>query len=129
MRFNRVVLALACLMSGTLLAQEAKVTPLLSKDMTNIPGKEGLMLIVEYPPGSSDQAHRHNAHGFIYVLEGSIVMQVKGGKETTLVPGQIFYEGPNDVHVVGRNASKTKPAKFVVFFVKDKGAPVLVPTN
>ena len=129
MTFPKLVLALACLMSSTLLAQEAKVTPLMSKDLTNLPGKEGLMVIVEYPPGSVDPIHRHNAHGFIYVLEGSIVMQVRGGKEVTLTPGQTFYEGPDDVHVVGRNACKTKPAKFVVVFVKDKGAPVLVPAN
>ena len=129
MAFTRLILVLAFLMSGTLTAQQAKVTELLSKDLTNIPGKEGLMVIVEYPPGSSDPIHRHNAHGFIYVLEGSIVMQVRGGKEMTLAPGQTFYEGPDDVHVVGRNASKTKPAKFVVFFVKEKGAPVLVPAK
>jgi quercetin dioxygenase-like cupin family protein len=129
MTFPKRVLALACLMSSTLLAQEAKVTELFSKDLTNLPGKEGLMIIVEYPPGSTDPIHRHNAHGFIYVLEGSIVMQVRGGKEVTLTPGQTFYEGPDDVHVVGRNASKTKPAKFVVVFVKDKGAPVVVPAN
>jgi quercetin dioxygenase-like cupin family protein len=129
MTFTKLILALACLMSGALVAQEAKVTELLSKDLTNLPGKEGLMITVEYPPGSSDPIHRHNAHGFIYVLEGSIVMQVRGGKETILTPGQSFYEGPDDVHVVGRNASETKPAKFVVFFVKDKGAPVLVPSN
>ena len=110
-------------------SKEAKLTQLFSKDLTDLPGKEGLMLLIEYPPGSSDQIHRHNAHGFIYVLEGSIVMQVRGGKEVTLTPGQTFYEGPEDVHVVGRNASQTKPAKFVVFFVKDKGTPVLVPTN
>jgi quercetin dioxygenase-like cupin family protein len=125
----KVILALACLMSASLVAQEAKVTELLSQDLRNLPGKEGLMITVEYPPGSKDPVHRHNAHGFIYVLEGSIVMQVRGGKEVTLTPGQTFYEGPDDVHVVGRNASKTKPAKFVVFFVKDKGAPVLVPAN
>ncbi|PYY20969.1 MAG: cupin [Acidobacteria bacterium] len=129
MTFTKLILVLAFLMSGTLVAQEAKVTELLSKDLTNLPGKEGLMLIVDYPPGSVDPIHRHNAHGFIYVLEGSIVMQVRGGKEVTLTPGQTFYEGPDDVHVVGRNASQTKPAKFVVFFVKDKGAPVLVPAN
>ena len=135
------ILALTCLLSGTLLAQEAKatqeakvaqeakVTQLLSKELTDLPGKEGLMITVEYPPGSSDPIHRHNAHAFIYVLEGSIVMQVRGGKETILTPGQTFYEGPDDVHVVGRNASQTKPAKFVAFFVKDKGAPVLVPTK
>jgi quercetin dioxygenase-like cupin family protein len=129
MTFTKLILALACLMSGTLVAQEAKVTELFSKDLTNLPGKEGLMVMVEYPPGSTDPIHRHNANGFIYVLEGSIVMQVRGGKEVTVTPGQTFYEGPDDVHVVGRNASKTKPAKFVVVFVKDKGAPVVVPAN
>src|SRR5215471_12446241 len=129
MTFTKVILALACLISSTVVAQEAKVTQLMSKDLTEFPGKEGLMITVEYPPGSKDLVHRHNAHGFIYVLEGSIVMQVKGGKEVTLTPGQTFYEGPSDVHVVGRNASQTKPAKFVVFFVKDKAAPILVPAN
>jgi quercetin dioxygenase-like cupin family protein len=129
MTFPKLVLVLACLMSSTLLAQEAKVTDLFSKDLANLPGKEGLMMIVDYPPGSTDPVHRHNANAFIYVLEGSIVMQVRGGKEVTLTPGQTFYEGPDDVHVVGRNASKTKPAKFVLVMVKDKGAPILVPTN
>ena len=129
MTFTKLILALACLMSTALMAQEAKVTELVSKDLTNLPGKEGLMIVVDYPPGSVDPIHRHNAHAFVYVLEGTIVMQVRGGKEVTLTPGQTFYEGPNDVHVVGRNASKTKPAKFVVFLVKDKGAPVFVPTN
>jgi len=116
-------------MSSTLLAQQAKVTELFSKDLANLPGKEGVMITVDYPPGSVDPIHRHNAHAFVYLLEGSIVMQVRGGKEVTLTPGQTFYEGPDDVHVVGRNASKTKPAKFVVFFVKDKGAPMVVPAN
>ena len=129
MTFTKVVLSLVCLMSSTLVAQEAKVTQLISRELTNLPGKEGLMITVEYPPGSSDPNHRHNAHAFVYVLEGSIVMQVRGGKEVTLKPGQTFYEGPDDVHVVGRNASQTKPAKFVVFLVKDKGAPVLVPAK
>jgi len=129
MTFTKVVLSLVCLMSSTLVAQEAKVTQLISRELTNPPGKEGLMITVEYPPGSSDPIHRHNAHAFVYVLEGSIVMQVRGGKEVTLKPGQTFYEGPDDVHVVGRNASQTKPAKFVVFLVKDKGAPVLVPAK
>src|SRR6266545_6389573 len=105
MTFTKLILALACLMSSTLLAQEAKVTELMSKDLTNLPGKEGLMITVEYPPGSSDPIHRHKAHAFVYVLEGSIVMQVRGGKEVTLTPGQIYYESPNDVHVVSRNAS------------------------
>ena len=110
-------------------APEAKVTPLLSKDLKDFPGKEGVMITVEYPPGSVDPVHRHNAHAFLYVLEGSVVMQVKGGKEVTLKPGDTFYEGPDDLHTVGRNASKTEPAKFVVFFVKDKGAPILVPAK
>ena len=129
MKLTKPLLALVFLMSSALMAQEAKVTQLMSKDLTNLPGKEGLMVMVEYPPGSSDPIHRHNAHAFVYVLEGEVIMQVRGGKEVTLTPGQTFYEGLNDVHVVGKNASKTKPAKFVVFFVKDKGAPVLVPAN
>jgi len=111
------------------MAQEAKVTELMSKDLPEFPGKEGLMILVEYPPGSSDPIHRHNAHAFVYVLEGTIIMQLKGGKEVTLTPGQTFYEGPDDIHVVGRNASKTKPAKFTVLLVKDKNAPVVVPVQ
>ena len=129
MTITKLVVMLVCLVSIPLETKEAKVTPLLSKELTEFPGKEGTMITVEYPPDSKDPVHRHNAHGFIYVLEGSIVMQVRGGKEVTLTPGQTFYEGPSDVHVVGRNASQTKPAKFVVFFVKDKAAPILVPAN
>jgi quercetin dioxygenase-like cupin family protein len=129
MKISRPISALAFLIASTLIAQEAKVTPLMSKDITECPGKEGLMITVVYPPGASDPIHRHNAHAFVYVLEGTIVMQVKGGKEVTLTPGQTFYEGPNDIHTVGRNASSTKPARFVVFLVKDKGAPVLVPVK
>lgn len=125
---NKILLfVLAILTVDTALTQEAKVTSLLSKDLKESPGREGLMILVDYPPGRVDPIHRHNAHAFVYVLEGSIIMQVKGGKQVTLIPGQTFYEGPDDVHVVGRNASKTKHAKFVVFLVKDKGAPVLVP--
>ena len=129
MTFTKTVLVLVCLMSTTLVAQEAEVTPLMSKDLTECPGKESVMITVEYPPGHSDEIHRHNAYAFVYVLEGSVLMQVRGGKEVTLTPGQTFYEGPDDVHVLGRNASKTKPAKFVVFFVKDKGAPITVPAK
>jgi quercetin dioxygenase-like cupin family protein len=122
-------LVLLCLMTGAAMAEQAKVTSLMSKALTENPGKELLMITVEYPPGSSDPIHRHNAQAFVYVLEGAIVMQVKGGKEVTLTPGQTFYEGPDDVHVVGRNASSTTPAKFVVFMIKDKGAPVFVPVE
>jgi quercetin dioxygenase-like cupin family protein len=129
MTFTKLIVALACLATSAPVVPEAKVTQVLSKDLKDIPGKEGLVLAVEYPPGSSDPAHRHYADAFIYVLEGSIVMQVKGGKEVTLTPGQTFYEGPDDIHVVGRNASQTKPAKFLVFMVKDKGAPVVTPVT
>jgi len=124
-----LVLVLLGLMTGASMSQAADVTPHMSKDLTEAPGKEVLMITVEKAPGGADPIHRHNAHGFIYVLEGSIVMQVEGGKEVTLTPGQTFYEGPSDVHVVGRNASSTKPVKFLVFLVKDKGAPVLVPVK
>lgn len=108
-------------------AEAAKVTPLMSKPLSGAPGKEGTMLLVEYAPGASDAPHRHDAHVFVYVLEGSIVMQVRGGEEVRLKAGETFYETPEDVHTVGRNASATEPAKFLVFFVKDEGAPLLVP--
>jgi quercetin dioxygenase-like cupin family protein len=132
MTSTKLILVLTCLATGALampVGPETKVNQIMSKDLTDISGKEGVMLTVEYPPGGSDPIHRHNAHAFVYVLEGSIVMQVRGGKETTLTPGQSFYEGPEDVHVVGRNASQTKPAKFVVFLMKDKGAPVQIPAK
>ena len=129
MTIAKLSLMLLCLAFIPLETKEAKVTPLFSKDLPEFPGKEGVMITVEYPPGSIDPIHRHNADAFVYVLEGSIVMQVRGGKEVILTPGQTFYEGPEDVHVVGRNASQTKPAKFVVFLVKDKGAPIFVPAN
>jgi quercetin dioxygenase-like cupin family protein len=126
---KRLSLVMLFLMTNLLVAQEAKVTQLMSKDLTDLPNKEGLMVKVEYAPGGSDHIHRHNAHTFVYVLEGSVVMQVRGGKEVTVTPGQTFYEGPTDVHLISRNASKTQPAKFIVFFVKDKGAPVTVPAK
>jgi len=124
-----VALALLCLMSGMAIAQPPKVTELMSKDLPESPGKELLVIAVEHAPGGSNPAHRHNAHAVVYVLEGSVVMQVKGGKEVTLTPGQTFYEGPSDVHLVDRNASSTEPAKFVVFLIKDKGAPALLPVE
>ncbi|CAG9197503.1 cupin domain-containing protein [Paraburkholderia caribensis] len=129
---KRIVAALL-VMAGTLTNQAraeppaAIVTPVMTRPLDDYPGKEALMILVEYPPGAVDPVHRHHAHGFIYVLEGSIVMQVRGGKEVTLTSGQSFYEGPNDVHTVGHNASQTKPAKFLVLLLKDKGAPILVP--
>jgi quercetin dioxygenase-like cupin family protein len=129
LRKQIILVVLLSLIAGPLMAQEAKVTSLMSKDLKDFPGKEGVLITVEYPPGATDPIHRHNAHAFVYVLEGSIVMQLKGGKEVTLTPGQTFYEGPDDVHIVGRSASKTKPAKFVVFLVKNKDAPVLVPVK
>src|SRR5258705_13703780 len=124
-----VALVLLCLMTGTAMAQQAPVTSLMSKDLPENPGKEMLMITVEHAPGGSSPIHRHNAHAMVYVLEGSVVMQVKGGKEVTLTAGQTFYEGPDDVHTVDRNASSTKPAKFVVFMIKGKGAPALVPAE
>jgi len=124
-----VALVLPCLLTGRAMAEEAKVTPLMSKDVTGNPGKELLMISVEHAPGGSNPIHRHNAQAMVYVLEGSVVMQLKGGKEVTLTPGQTFYEGPDDVHVVDRNASSTTPAKFVVFLIKDKGAPALLPVE
>ncbi|CAN7566318.1 MULTISPECIES: cupin domain-containing protein [Ensifer] len=107
----------------------AKVTPLMSKDLQDYPGKEGLMLSVEYQPGGSSPVHRHEAHAFVYVLEGSIVMQVKGGEEVTVAPGETYYEGPSDIHLVSRNASKTSPAKFIVVLLKKKDTPAVIPVE
>lgn len=129
MKLAKMMLCLAWLAPCCAIAQQAKVVPLMSRDLTDLPGKEGAMVVVEYPPGASEPIHRHNAHVFVYVIEGSVVMQIRGEKEVTLNAGQTFYEGPTDVHVVGRNASKTKPAKFVAFLVKDKGAPVHIPVK
>lgn len=106
-------------------SEDVAVKSLLTKPLPELPGKEVLMITVTFAPGAADPVHRHDAHGFIYVLEGSIVMQLKGGKEVTVNPGETFYEGPNDVHVVGRNASKTQPTKFLVMLVKKQGAPIL----
>jgi quercetin dioxygenase-like cupin family protein len=129
MKITAVLILSLSLASGALVAQDAAVRPLLSKDLEGIPGKELSMITVEYKPGASDQVHKHHAQVLVYVLEGSIVMQVRGEAPVTLVPGQTFYEGPDDVHTVSRNASQTAPAKFLVLFVKDKGAPILVPAK
>src|SRR5687768_12693807 len=119
------VLLLQCISTAS--AEPPAVTPLMTKDLANAAGKEVVMIAVEFGPGGADPIHRHHAQGLIYVLEGSVEMQVKGGKLVTLTPGQTFYEGPDDVHVVGRNASTTKPAKILAVLIKDKGAPALVP--
>lgn len=123
-----LILSLA-LAGGTLGAQEPTITSLLSRDLTGTPGKELSVITVEYQPGGSDPVHRHQAHAVVYVLEGSVVMQVKGKDPVTLAAGDTFHEGPDDVHVVARNASQSARAKFLVFFVKDKGAPFKLPAK
>jgi quercetin dioxygenase-like cupin family protein len=123
------MLGLAAASAAQAAAPDAAVSSLMQKALSDFPGKEVVLLTVDYPPGAVDPVHRHDAHGFIYVLEGSIVMGVKGGKEVTVNPGQTFYEGPQDVHTVGRNASKTRPAKFLVFLLKDQAKPVLIPVK
>lgn len=123
------ILIIVLLVCSPLIAQDAKVNSLMVKPLPDFPGKAVQILTVEYPPGGHDPVHRHNAHAFVYVLEGSIVMAVNGEKPVTLTAGQMFYEGPNDIHTIGRNASKTAPAKFVVFLLKDKGAPALIPVK
>jgi quercetin dioxygenase-like cupin family protein len=123
MKMTSGIFCLAWLAPSLLLAQQASVMPLMSKNLPEVPGKEGVMITVVYPPGGSEPIHRHNAYVFVYVVEGSVVMQVRGGKEVTLNAGETFYEAPADVHVIGRNASKDRPARFVAFLLKDKGAP------
>jgi quercetin dioxygenase-like cupin family protein len=130
MKLTLAIVASLCLVTGTVSAsQHPEVNSVMSKVLTDFPGKEVTVLTVKYPPGGADPIHRHNAHAFVYVLEGSIVMQVRGSDPVTLTAGQTFYEAPNDVHIVGRNASKTKPAKFVVFLLKDQAAPALIPVE
>lgn len=131
--FRNLVVALL-LVAGAASAQQApppqaRVVTVMTKPLPDYPGKEAVMLTVDYPPGAVDPVHRHNADAFVYVLEGSIVMGVRGGKPVTLTPGQTFYEGPHDVHTIGRNASSTKPARFVVLLLKNKGAPILMPAK
>jgi quercetin dioxygenase-like cupin family protein len=139
MRMFKTLGLLSLLVSGAAVAQSAmqevatppmaEVSTLMTKALTEYPGKEVLMMTVVYPPGAADPVHRHDAHAFVYVLEGSIVMGVKGGKEVTLTPGQTFHEGPNDIHTVGRNASMTKPAKFLVVMLKNTDEPALIPVD
>jgi quercetin dioxygenase-like cupin family protein len=124
-----VALALACSTQLAHAAPQPQVRPLIQKDVADAPGKEVVMITVDYPPGTVEPIHRHNAQVLVYVLEGTVVMQVRGGKQVTLTPGQTFYEGPNDVHTVGRNASMTKPAKFVVVLLKNKGAGIELPAR
>ena len=108
---------------------DAVVESLMTKALADYPGKDAQLITVTYPPGAVDPVHRHNAHSFVYVLEGSIVMGVRGGKPVTLTAGQTFYEGPEDVHTIGRNASQTKPAKFLVVLLKNHDDPILIPTE
>ena len=127
-----VLVACILAISGSLIAQakaEETITPLLTNDLAGVAGKEVLMYTVDFPPGFSSPIHRHNAQVSVYVLEGSVVMQVRGGKEVTLGPGQSFYESPNDIHIVSRNASSTKPAKFLVSLIHEKGAPLVIPAK
>jgi quercetin dioxygenase-like cupin family protein len=138
---SKPILALAFLITSTLtpistlMAQKATpmvhetITPLLTKDLAGLPGEQVLMYTVDFPPGFSSPVHRHNAQVSVYVLEGSVVMQVRGQKERTLGPGQSFYEDPSDIHTVSRNASSTKPAKFLVFLINKKGAPLVIPAK
>ena len=127
--FGFLALIAALMMLGAVRAEAAEVKELFAIDLPDYPGKEGRMIEVSYLPGDKDVVHRHDANAFIYVLEGEIVMQLKGKPEVTLKPGETYYEGPTDIHVVGRNASSSKPARFVVVFLKAKGAPILTPVE
>ena len=127
---KRLLLLASFFLFGPAFPDDGKVvTPLMLKEFTDIPGKEGLVITVDFAPGAEDPVHRHDAHAFVYVLEGTIVMQLKGAPAVTLKPGQVFYEGPSDLHIVGKNASDTKPAKILVVLVKNKGVDAVLPPN
>jgi quercetin dioxygenase-like cupin family protein len=125
----RVALLIVVAISTAVAGEPGRVTDLLTQSLSDVPGKEVTMITVDYAPGATDPVHRHDASAFIYVLEGTIEMQMEGGEKVTLGPGQTFYEDPKLVHLVGRNTSDTKPAKFVVFLIKNQGAPILVPVE
>lgn len=127
--FAALLLSIAGAAGAQQTSPPARVTPLMTRPLPEYPGKEAALISVEYPPGGQDPVHRHHAHGFVYVLEGSIVMGVRGREPVTLTPGQTFYEGPHDVHTIGRNASLTEPARFLVFLLKDSGEPLLTPEH
>lgn len=129
---GQAILTMLVIMSATALAADApaaKATPILTKALAGVAGQEATMLTVELPPGADSPPHRHNANTFVYVLEGTVVMQVKGGLEQTLTAGQTFYESPTDTHTVSRNASKTIPAKILVVMIKPVGTPITVPVK
>jgi quercetin dioxygenase-like cupin family protein len=126
---KRLLLSIPLFVGLAQAADGKLITPLMLKELADFPGKEALMLTVNYPPGGDDAIHRHDAHAFVYVLEGSVVMQLKGASPVTLKTGQVFYEGPDDVHIVGRNASGTEPAKILVVLVKNKGADPVLPAR
>ena len=124
-----VAILLITIFSMSAKAQEKSISKLMQKELTDLPGREGVMLTVEYPAGSSSPKHRHNAYTFVYVLEGSVFMQVEGGEKVKLEKGQTFYENPDDIHTVSMNASQTEPAKILVFLVKKQGEPISVPVE
>lgn len=126
LRIQRALVGMLCFLAVPVASEETKVNQLVVQDLPGLAGKEGMMLTVEYAPGASTPRHRHNAHTFVYVLEGAIVMQVEGRPAVTLGQGETFYETPDDIHTVSKNASDAQSAKFLVFFVKEKGAPPLI---
>lgn len=127
---KRLLVLASILLCGIGHASDGKVvTPLMLKELMDLPGKEGLVITVDFAPGAEDPVHRHDAHAFVYVLEGSIVMQLKGGPAVTLNAGEVFYEGPDDLHVVGKNPSATRPAKILVVLLKNKGVEPVLPAN
>jgi quercetin dioxygenase-like cupin family protein len=125
-------LALNCA-AGTALADEAKpeeiVARLLTQPLPDMPGKEIVMLTVEYVPGGASLPHRHDAHVFVYVLEGEFRTQIAGHDPVTLKAGQVFYESPQDIHQTSANASQTKAARILVFALKDKNKPLTRPAG
>jgi quercetin dioxygenase-like cupin family protein len=130
--FSNALIAAFGMMTSTTFAADAraaKVAPLMTKPLIDIDGQEATMLTVELPPGADSPPHRHNANTFVYVLEGTVVMQVRGGEEQTLTVGQTFYESPSDIHTVSRNPSKTAFAKILVVMVKPAGTPITVPAK
>jgi quercetin dioxygenase-like cupin family protein len=134
-RFTIAAATAVMLIPAIASAQTAGAAPqssrkvLMTKDLADFPGKEALVYLIDYPPGTNNLPHRHDAHVFLHILSGQLNAQVKGGELTVLNPGDTYYESPNDIHIVSRNPSSTTPAKAILFMVHNKGAALSTPVK
>ena len=125
---KQLYLGFALTLSGIITLANAADGPLLSLPLPELAANQEMRVVeVNLAPGQESSPHRHNAYVFVYVLEGTVNMQVSGGELVTLSAGGMFYESPGDIHTVSQNASATEPAKFLVHMLRTIGTPVSIP--